>query len=439
MIEQIRQLLDSLIGKIRRVTGPEAPFNTINDALEAGDYDTVLKETDRIISSSRSVSNILRRRVAKTRMFNSSEEYNNYIRRHPAEAYVGWEYPLAPEAHYHRSLVYQRSGRLKSSRTELENSLRDFPESAKYQTEMGTVLMSMSYFKEAIEHFEQAIKYDFTEDEKYAYRSLTGVGLCCIETGEFDLARKSFHQALEIMPGDREVLSLLHLTMEVENDPRQRAEFFLAKGSNVLAIPAFEEALDQNPQDFEMHLGIAYAYKELQQYDLAEDHIRRAFRYNPGSSQVNFALAWIYLMQDRVDDAETEFLKAVRKNPYDPGYLIGLCYAYLERQKTNDANDQKLIQLIAKAKELDPGYPEPDIVMAEYYLILDQPDKAREAIEAAIKLIPSHQAAHIVAAEVFFELADRAKAQYHLTEAEEYGRDTEEMRLLRDRLKGEQY
>ena len=439
MIEQIKQLFESLLGKIRKAANPDAPFSSINDALEAGDYDTVLKETDRIISSSRSVSNILRRRVAKTRMFNSSEEYNNFIRRHPAEAYVGWEYPLAPEAHYHRSLVYQRSGRLKSCRTELENSLRDFPESAKYLTEMGSILMAMTYYKDAIEHFEQALKYDFTEDQKYAYRSLTGIGLCCIETGEFPLARRSLHQALEVVPGDREVLSLLHLTMEIENDPRQRAEFLLAKGSNALAIPAFEEALDQNPQDFEMHLGIAYAYKELQQYDLAEEHIRRAFRYNPGSSQVNFALAWVYLMKDRIDEAETEFLKAVRKNPYDPGYLIGLCYAYLERLKSTDTDNQKLTQLIAKAKELDPGYPEPDIVLAEFFLILDQPEKAREAIEAAIKLIPSHQAAHIVAAEVFFELNDHAKAQYHLGEAEEYGRDTEEMRLLRERLKGEQY
>ncbi|MGB5139812.1 MAG: hypothetical protein WBP29_14860, partial [Candidatus Zixiibacteriota bacterium] len=118
---------------------------------------------------------------------------------------------------------------------------------------------------------------------------------------------------------------------------------------------------------------------------------------------------------------------------------IGLCYAYLERLKSSDRHDQRLVQLISKAKELDPIYPEPDIVMAEYYLILDQAEKARESIEAAIKLIPSHQAAHIVAAEVFYELNDKPASNHHLSEAEEYGRDTEEMRLLRERLKGEQY
>ena len=52
MIEQFRQMLDTLVGKFRRVSDPQAPFATINSALEAGDYDTVLKETDRIISSS---------------------------------------------------------------------------------------------------------------------------------------------------------------------------------------------------------------------------------------------------------------------------------------------------------------------------------------------------------------------------------------------------
>lgn len=439
MIEQFRRMFDSLVQKFRHATDPEAPFESINEALEAGDYETVLKETDRIISSSRSVANVLRRRVAKTRMFNSSEEYNNFIRRHPGEAYVGWEYPSAPEAHYHRSLVYQRSGKLKSGRTELENSLREFPESAKYLTEMGQILLTMNYYEEALDHFDRAIKFDFTENEKYAYRSLIGMGQCHLETGKFDLARKSFQKALTIETDSREALSLLHLSMEVDTDPRQRAEFFLAKGNFQLAIPSFEESLDQNSQDFEMHLGIAFAYKELQQYQLAEDHIRKAFRYNPGSSQVNFALGWIYLMQDRVEDAETEFLKAVKKNPYDPGYLIGLCYTYLERVKSTDTVDSRLLQLITRAKELDPSYPEPDIVAAEYYLILDQPAKASEAIESAVKLIPNHQAAHIVAAEVFCELSDHDKAEHHLNEAEEYGRDTEEMRQLRERLKGERF
>ncbi len=440
MIEQLRNLVHAVVRRIRRAGDPQAPFDSINLALEAGDYDTVLRETDRIISRNSSITRILRRRVSQAMKFNSAEEYNNFIRRNPAQAFVRWEFPEASEAHYHRSLVYQRSGRLKSSRTELESSLSEFPDSSKYLTEMGLTLAAMSYRDEAVRYFERAVECDLTESREYSHKALLGLGQCLLEAGRTTAAREAFLRALELDYDKREVHSLLHLTMELESDPRQRAEFLLGKANYEAAREAFEEALNLNPVDFEMLMGVAYNFKEMQQYDKAEEFIRRAFRSNPGSSQVNFALAWVYLMQDRIDDSEAEFVKAIRKNPYDPGYLIGLAYAHLERIKSTDAeDDERLLQLVRRAQELDPSYPEPLIVIAEYNLILNRLDKAAEAIDTAIRLNPAHQPAHIVAAEVFFEKGEHQRAQHHLGEAEEYGRDTEEMRLLRERLRGESY
>ncbi len=440
MIEQVREFLRAVVRRIKRAGDPQASFVSISSALEAGDYDTVLRETDRIISRNSSITKILHRRVSQTMKFNSAEEYNNYIRRNPSEAFLRWEFPEAPEAHYHRSLVYQRSGRMKSSRHELENSLQEFPDSAKYLTEMGTTLLAMSFYDEAARHFDRAVECDLTERREYSHRALLGLGQCRLESGQFEAARAAFARGLEIDYDKREFHALLHMTMELESDPRQRAEFFLSKGNYPLAIQSFEESLDNNPDDFEMQMGIAYAFKETQQYARAEEHVRRAFRYNPGSSQVNFALGWVYLMQDRLDEAEAEFLKAIRKNPYDPGYLIGLAYAYLERIKSTDTeDDERLLQLIRRAQELDASYPEPLIVLAEYYLILDRLEKASEAIDTAIRLNPSHQPAHIVAAEIYFEKEDLTKSRHHLAEAEEFGRDTEEMRHLRERLRGDSY
>ena len=111
----------------------------------------------------------------------------------------------------------------------------------------------------------------------------------------------------------------------------------------------------QNPNDFDMHLGIAFTYKELQQFDLAEKHIKKAFQYNPGSAQVNFALGWTYLMQDRPELAEEEIIKAIRKNPYDGGFYVGLAYVYLERARAGEIIEaDKLISATTRAAELDP-------------------------------------------------------------------------------------
>ncbi|MGB8225543.1 MAG: hypothetical protein WCE45_01565, partial [Sedimentisphaerales bacterium] len=132
--------------RFQRHADPETQFEMINDALEEGDFETVLQETDKIISRSRYVSNFSGRLLAKTRFFNSSEEYNNYLRCHPTQSYISWEFPLAPEAHFQRALVFQKSGRLRSSREEIEKSLMEFPDSAKYLVELGFILFNMKQY-----------------------------------------------------------------------------------------------------------------------------------------------------------------------------------------------------------------------------------------------------------------------------------------------------
>ena len=145
----IKELAEAILGRFRTYRNPETQFEMINDALEDGDFETVLEETEKIISRSSYISKLTGRVRAKTRFFNSSEEYNNYLLRHPTQSYVSWEFPLAPEAHFHRALVFQKSGRLKSSREELEKSLMEFPDSSKYLVELGFILFNMKQYREA--------------------------------------------------------------------------------------------------------------------------------------------------------------------------------------------------------------------------------------------------------------------------------------------------
>ena len=230
----------------------------------------------------------------------------------------------------------------------------------------------------------------------------------------------------------------LHLLAEIETDVRQRADYFLGVGSFDLALEAFNEALEQNPHDFDMHLGIAFTYKELQQFDLAEKHIKKAFQYNPGTAQVNFALGWTYLMQERPELAEEEILKAIRKNPHDGGFYVGLAYVYLDRARGGEFIEaEKLTAATSRAAELDPQYPESYMILAEYWQLQDNLVEARKAIESAIRISPNNQSAHILAAEIYLELGRKKRSMHHLNEAADFGRDTEEMRALRDRLQGE--
>jgi tetratricopeptide (TPR) repeat protein len=433
-----KQLMGAIRERFRRHADPETQFEMINDALEDGDFETVLEETDKIISRSRYVSNFAGRVLAKTRFFNSSEEYNNYLLRHPTQSYISWEFPLAPEAHFHRAMVFQKSGRLKSSREEIEKSLMEFPDSAKYLVELGFILFNMKQYSDAAAAFERALENDLTDDRLYSSRAQIGLGLLHLEQADYRGAKRCLNEARRLSPDNREVMAHLHLLSELETDPRQRADYFLGVGSFDSAMEAFNEALLQNPNDFDMHLGIAFTYKELQQFDLAEKHIKKAFQYNPGSAQVNFALGWTYLMQDRPELAEEEIIKAIRKNPYDGGFYVGLAYVYLERARAGEIIEaDKLISATTRAAELDPHYPESYMILAEYYQLEENLAAARKAIESAVRISPNNQSAHILAAEIYLELGRKKRSMHHLNEAADFGRDTEEMRQLRDRLQGE--
>ncbi len=434
----LKDWLGAFWHRVNHFHDPESQFELINDALEEGDYKTVLEETEKILSRSHYVSKLTGRVRAQKRFFNSSEEYNNYLLRHPSQSFISWEFPLAPEAHFHRALVFQKSGRMKSSKEEIEKSLIEFPDSAKYLVELGFILFNMKQYADASIAFQKAIDNDLTDDSFYASRAQIGVGLLQLEQADYRGARRAFSEAHRLSPDNREVLSHLHLLSEIQNDPRQRADYFLGVGNFDLALDSFNEALLQNPHDFDMHLGIAFTFKELQQFDEAEKHIKKAFQYNPGSAQVNFALGWTYLMQERAELAEEEVLKAIRKNPFDGGFYVGLAYVYLERARAGEIIEQdKLLAAAKRSIDLDPQYPEPHMILAEYFLLEDNLTEARKEIEAAIRVSPTNQSAHILAAEVYLELGRKKRSMHHLNEAADFGHDTEEMRLLRDRLQGE--
>ncbi len=423
-----------ILARCRRWLTGQGRFDRVNQAIEKGDYPTVFRETDKIIARSRRFAAVSSSPTTAI-FFHSAEEYRNYIRRNPVSRSIMFEFPAVPEAHFQRAVAYRQGGRLKSSSVELERSLAEFPSSAKYLTELGFVLLEMKYYVEAAMRFGQAIEVDLTNSRQYEVQARRGLGIIAMEDGGCTDARRHFLGAWRLSPQDQETTVYLQLLTEIENDPRQRAEFYVRNGNWERAVAAFKEALVVNPQDYEMHLGIAFAYKELQQLSRAERHIKRAFQCNPCSSEVNFALGYIYMLQDDFERAEIEFNKAIARNCYDPLYFVGLARLYLER--ISDGHEELGSQLqaaLSRAHRLDPDLPEPDLIRAEYYLLKGQFAKALRAIRKAIEMAPDSQEAHILAAEIYLEMGRRRRVHYHLSEAADFGRDTEQMRALRSRL-----
>jgi tetratricopeptide (TPR) repeat protein len=372
--------------------------------------------------------------------FHSSEEYNNYISGHPANSHVVWEYPSAPEAHYQRALAFGRSGRLKSSHAEIERSLAGFPNSAKYLVESGFILREMRLAAEARARFEGAIRNDLTSGRVYEARAHLGLGLLAVENGDFAAARREFLHVWRLVGNDRELIAHLQLVAELERDPRQQAEFFVSRCDWLTAEAAFRDALTLNPDDFEMRLGIAYCYKEMQALERAEEHLKYAFRLNPHSSEVNFALGWVYTLASDFERAESEFHRVIEKNRYDIGCFIGLALLYLEQIKDGATElSAKFFSAINRAEELDQSVPDMHMIIADYYFHTGDHTQALKAIHRAIRLSPNSQEPHVLAAEIYVEMGRKRRSLFHLDEASDFGRDTDRMRSLRSRLQDESF
>lgn len=442
MIQQVVRFWQKLRSRLNIDRNPEREVAEIHDAFESGDDERVLEQTRSLIVRERSLSSILRRQpVRRTRMFHSSEEYNNYLRKNPGESYVSWEFPTAPEAHYHRFLVFRRSGRLLSSREEIENSLAEFPESAKYHLELGMILQEMGQRSQAEVQYKLALRNDLTEDLHYARHARLQLAELHMERGKWGKARRTLLTAYASSHGDSDILTQLRLLSELESDPRQQVEFFLVRGNFSRVVSCAREALRHDPDDYEMNMALAFAHKELQRWDMAEKCVRRAYRSNPRAAQANFALGWICLFDDRVEQAEAEFRAAVRKNPHEPAFLIGVAYTLLEQYRNKNLPElrREFFRVLRNASELDRESAEPHLARAEFYFSENDYQKARAAAAAAVAAQPNLQAAHVLCAEIYLELRDFRKAAYHLREASEFGPDTEEMRELMQRLRRETF
>jgi tetratricopeptide (TPR) repeat protein len=157
------------------------------------------------------------------------------------------------------------------------------------------------------------------------------------------------------------------------------------------------------------HAYLGDIFLTLQQFDMAEDHIKKAIGYRPEKPGYHYILGFVYSHKRRWDKAISEFEIAVTEEPNNGEYLRGLGWAI---HQCGDV--AKGLAFLEKASRLEPTNANILTDLAIVHLSSLNIDKATECAKRAVRLAPTNPAAQDVLKNVlsfgkgFSQLGERA-------------------------------
>jgi protein O-mannosyl-transferase len=262
---------------------------------------------------------------------------------------------------------------------------------------LGYVLAAQGRTAEAIEHYQQAIK--FYPGYAQAYINL---GVIFLNEGRLDEAGENFQRALEINPDSAEAhnnMGILlakqgrtaeaieHYQKAIELDP-DRAEIYnnlgnllATQGRTAEAIAQFQKALEVAPDNAKVHYNLANVLTAQGRVDEAIEHYQRALEQMPDSTHAHYQLG--VLLQSRGEFAASvaQFQKVLELEPKHVAAQNNLAWLLATCPDNPVRNGEKAVELAQQAVQLSRGVsPEILDTLAAAYA---EAGRFPEAIETA--------------------------------------------------------
>jgi len=266
------------------------------------------------------------------------------------------------------------------------------------------------------------------------------------QTHDYAKAEAAYRKASELDPSE-----LSHL--------RGLGQTLLSEEKYQEALAIYQKLVDLMPDDSDNYLRLAQIYRELNQFDKAEESLAKARQYNPGSLEILYNEAMIYESQGRYEDAirvlsdavtgiksQSSVMPSRRRSLAILYQQLGMLYrenqnyqaaiyTFQELAHLGDEEDRRARPLIMdtyrQAKDLPKAlaagrdamakYPNDPLIRSTYALLLgenDQTDEAAKVLEADLKGNAGDR-------ETYLNLAQVYERGRHFTEAEKAARKAE--------------
>jgi tetratricopeptide (TPR) repeat protein/peroxiredoxin len=255
----------------------------------------------------------------------------------------------------------------------------DDPEFRRNYLSLGSVFFQRGYLDPAESSFQQAFREDPSSAE-----ALYGLGSVYLKQKKTAEARASFERAIKLgatypdtLPNAWNNLGLL-ATQE---------------GHIAEAIPYFEEALRLNP-DHQIALeNLGNAYRQQQQWNLAQTTLEHALAVSPDDPEANYSLGMVFAQTGDSERAYHYLQKALELKPVYPEALNNLGILYLRTRRRDDA-----VASFEKCIQVAPDFDQSYLNLARVYALEGTPEKARSVLLELLKRHPeNHQAQQMLA------------------------------------------
>jgi tetratricopeptide (TPR) repeat protein len=266
------------------------------------------------------------------------------------------------------------------------------------------------------------------------------------QSHEYDKAEKAYRRAVELDPSEPGHLRGLGQTLFSEE-----------KYPDALAV--YQKLADLMPDDADVYLRMAQIYRELHQWDKAEDSIVKARQYAPGTVEVMYNEATIYEAQGRFDDAirvlsdavtgvktQSTVLPSRRRELAilyeqlgrlyrDTNNYQAAIYTFQELGHLGEEEDRRarilIMETYRQAKELPKAlqtgkealakYPNDAAVRASYALLLGENQQADEGV----KLLQADLKGTAADRELYLNISQIYERSHRYQEAEAMARKAE--------------
>ncbi|MBI2951053.1 tetratricopeptide repeat protein [bacterium] len=254
---------------------------------------------------------------------------------------------------------------------------------------LGYLLYQQGRYDEAIPNLKE--KLQSSPKLAILYRLL---GLCYIKKSDYGAilsdVKPALDSAVATFPDDKAKLSMVYSELG--------GELFRAKRYGE-AIEMFQKRLEQDPENWSVHLNVGYAYFQQKAYSKAIEEFRKVTQLKPDNANAYLMLGVCYGETKNSSQAKSAFLKVVDLDPKNVDALkqVGLAYL-LEAQALQKAEKHKESQGVAgqavgylqRAVAQKPNDIQARVLLAQGLVLSKQLEKAKEEFRRILRMDPNN-------------------------------------------------
>jgi Flp pilus assembly protein TadD/peroxiredoxin len=234
----------------------------------------------------------------------------------------------------------------------------------------GVAFFQHGYLEQAAASFEQVIRSNPENPEAFY-----NLGTLFLRRNALPDARKNLEQAVKLRPDYPEAWNNLGMIDAQEGQPDS-------------AIRHFQQSLVLRPTYSTALLNLGNLYRRLGKFPEAEASLSRALDLAPEDPEINYNLGMLYARQDQLEKAEQFLRKAADLRPGYPDALNNLGVLLVRQGRASDAES-----IFRDCIRSNPSFDQPYLNLARLYMLSNDREKARAALQSLLNLQPDHKLA----------------------------------------------